>query len=58
MRDWKAIAKASGSTLTGKDLDAVAQPLATLEETFRPLAKDLSPDLEPSVEFRVEADVE
>jgi hypothetical protein len=58
MRDWKAIAKASGSTLTGKDLDALTQPLDALEETFRPLTKDLSPDLEPSVEFRMEADVE
>jgi hypothetical protein len=58
MRDWKAIAKASGSTLTGKDLDALALPLQTLEAAFRPLAKDLSPDLEPSVEFRMEADVE
>jgi hypothetical protein len=58
MRDWKAIAKASGSTLTGKDLDALVRPLEALEEAFRPLAKNLSPDLEPSVEFRMEADVE
>ena len=58
MRDWKAIAKASGSALTGKDLDALTIPLATLEETFRPLVKDLSSELEPSVEFRMEADAE
>jgi hypothetical protein len=58
MRDWKAIAKATGSPLTGTDLDAVTRPLEALEETFRPLAKDLSPNLEPSVEFRMEADVE
>jgi hypothetical protein len=58
MRDWKAIAKATGSPLTGADLDRVTLPLETLEETFRPLVKDLSPDLEPSVEFRMEADVE
>jgi hypothetical protein len=58
MRDWKAIAKAIGSPLTGKDLDALTLPLETLEGTFRPLAKDLSPDLEPSVEFRMEADFE
>jgi hypothetical protein len=55
MKDWKAIAKAGGSTLAGKDLDRLIQPLQTLEETFRPLTKDLSPDVEPSVEFRVEA---
>jgi hypothetical protein len=58
MRDWKAIAKASGSALTGKDLDALILPLEKLEEIFRPLTKDLSPDLEPAVEFRMEADVE
>jgi hypothetical protein len=58
MKDWKAIAKASGIALVGKDLDGLTQPLEALEETFRPLAKDLSPDLEPSVEFRVEAGIE
>jgi hypothetical protein len=55
MRDWKAVAKASGMALAGKDLDSVTQPLEALDAIFRPLAKDLSPDLEPSVEFRVEA---
>ena len=58
MRDWKTIAKATGCPLTGTDLDRLTLPLETLEETFRPLAKDLSPDLEPSVQFRMEADVE
>jgi hypothetical protein len=58
MRDWTAIAKARGSTLTGKDLDGVVRPLEALEAVFSPLTKDLSPDLEPSIEFRVEADVE
>jgi hypothetical protein len=58
MRDWKTIAKASGSTLSGKDLDSFALPLESLEAIFRPLARDLSPDLEPCTEFRVEADVE
>jgi hypothetical protein len=58
MRDWKSIAKASGSTLSGKDLDSIVSPLETLEGIFSPLTKDLSPDLEPSVEFRMERDVE
>jgi hypothetical protein len=58
MKDWKALANASGLALTGKDLDRITQPLETLEETFRPLAKNLSPDLEPAVEFRVEAGIE
>ena len=58
MKDWKAIAKAAGSPLTGKDLDRAIQPLEALEETFRPLVKDLTPNLEPCVEFRVEAGIE
>jgi hypothetical protein len=58
MKDWKAIAKASGTALAGKELDRLTQPLETLEATFRPLAKDLSPDLEPDVVFRVEAGIE
>jgi hypothetical protein len=58
MRDWKAIAKATGSTLTGKDLDRITKPLEALEETFRALAKNLPPELEPSLEFRVEAGIE
>jgi hypothetical protein len=55
MRDWKAIAKAGGIALSGKELDGVAQPLESLEEIFRPLVKDLSPELEPVLEFYVEA---
>ena len=58
MKDWKALAKASGSPLADKDLDRLTQPLETLEEIFRPLTNDLSPDLEPAVEFRVEAGIE
>ena len=58
MRDWKTIAKASGSALSGKELESVVLPMEVLEAAFRPLAKDLPPDLEPSTEFRVEADVE
>lgn len=58
MKDWKAIAKASGLTASGKDLESLTRPLEQLEETFRPLVRDLSPDLEPCVEFRVEASTE
>jgi hypothetical protein len=57
-RDWKAIAKASGIPLSGKELDGVAQPLESLEEAFRPLVKDLPPDLEPVLEMFVEVDFE
>jgi hypothetical protein len=58
MRDWKAMAKASGIPISGKQLDSVTQPLESLEEAFRPLAKDLPPDLEPVLEMFVEADFE
>ena len=58
MRDWKAMAKASGIPISGKQLDSVAQPLESLEEVFRPLVKDLPPDLEPVLEIFVEADFE
>lgn len=58
MRDWKAMAKASGMTISGKQMDSVTQPLESLEEIFRPLVKDLPPDLEPILEMFVEADFE
>jgi hypothetical protein len=56
MKDWRAIAKASGIEIPAKDLDRIAPPLDALEAAFRPLAKDLTPDVEPSVEFRMEED--
>jgi hypothetical protein len=58
MRDWKSMAKASGIPISGKQLDSVTQPLESLEEVFRPLARDLPPDLEPVLEMFVEADFE
>jgi hypothetical protein len=44
MRDWKAIAKASGI-----EIDSV-EPLEALEAAFRPLLKDLTPGVEPATE--------
>jgi hypothetical protein len=58
MRDWKAIAKASGCIVTGSELARITDPLETLEETFRRLSQDLSPDLEPSISFRIELGIE
>jgi hypothetical protein len=54
MRDWVNIAKANGLDLSARELDRIAEPLATLEETFRPLIKDLTPDAEPAFEFHME----
>lgn len=58
MRDWKAIAKASGVDLSGQELDRAVAQLAALEDVFRPLTKGLPPDLEPVLEFRAEAQFE
>ena len=52
MRDWRAIAKASGL-----EIDSV-EPLEVLEAAFRPLVKDLAPDVEPATELRLEEDGE
>jgi hypothetical protein len=51
MRDWRAIAKVSSPEIPAGELDRIAAPLQALEETFRPLVKDLPPDLEPCLEF-------
>jgi hypothetical protein len=52
MKDWRAIAKASGI-----ELDSV-EPLEALEAAFRPLVKDLTPGVEPATELRLEEDGE
>ncbi len=56
MTDWVTIAKAHGLDLSARELDRIAQPLAALEETFRPLISNLTPDIEPAFEFRMEED--
>ena len=48
MKDWKAVAQASGLGLSGEELERVTGPLAALEKTFRPLVEDLPPGLEPA----------
>ena len=52
MKDWKAIAKASGI-----EIDSV-EPLEALEAAFRPLVKDLAPGMEPATGLRLEEDGE
>jgi hypothetical protein len=37
-------------------LDRIAQPLASLEEAFRPLVKQLTPDLEPDMELHIDGE--
>ena len=56
--DWKSLATARGLSLGPKELESVVQPLDALEQTFRPLLRDLPPDLEPALVFRAEAEAE
>jgi len=53
LKDWQILAQAHGLKLSGRELDRIAEPLAALEETFRPLLEDLTPDLEPDTELRL-----
>ncbi|MGA2723047.1 MAG: hypothetical protein ABSG79_11620 [Bryobacteraceae bacterium] len=58
MKDWKAIAKASGLEVDAAQLNRIAEPLEALEAAFRPLANRLTPDVEPATGLRLEADGE
>lgn len=54
VKDWRAIATASGLDLPAGDLDRIVRPLDSLEETFRPLVRDLGPEDEPGFSFEPE----
>ena len=58
MKDWKAVARASGLGIPAQEIERIAGPLDVLEEAFRPLKDGLKPELEPSYEFRVEEENE
>lgn len=51
MKNWKAMAQARDLGIPGHDLERVLKPLESLEETFRPMVKDLTPDVEPVYRF-------
>jgi hypothetical protein len=53
MKNWAGIAQANGLTLSARELDAIVGSLTALEETFRPLVKQLTPDLEPDPELHL-----
>jgi|KBSMisStandDraft_5_1062788.scaffolds.fasta_scaffold5432990_1 hypothetical protein len=42
MKNWSAIAAASGIDLPPADLDRIVKPLDSLEQVFRPLADSLT----------------
>ena len=56
MKNWAGIAQANGLTLSARELDGIVGPLAALEETFRPLVKQLTPDAEPDLELHLAAE--
>jgi hypothetical protein len=58
MKDWKRIAEAHGLPLTAREMDRITPALNALEETFRPLLRELTPDLEPDVELHLAEDGE
>ena len=57
MKNWAGIAQANGLTLSARELDRLVGSLAALEETFRPLVKQLTPDLEPDLELHLSGEV-
>jgi len=58
MRDWKAMAAASGAGIPAEDVERVTKPLVGLEQTFRPLADSLTFDEEPATVFDGAEDTE
>ena len=54
MKNWEAIAQAHGLDLSARELERVAPPLDALEETFRPLVKQLTPEIEPAVALHLD----
>ena len=58
MKDWKKLAQTSGLDIPADEIDRVIGPLQSLEETFRPLVKDLPPELEPATGMHFEEDSE
>ena len=56
MKNWAGIAQANGLTLSARELDGIVGPLAALEETFRPLVKQLTPEVEPDLELHLSSE--
>jgi hypothetical protein len=48
------IAKAAGLDIPAKDVGRIAPSLNALDETFRPLVRNLTPEMEPALSFRAD----
>ena len=51
MKDWSALAAASGINIPSAEMERMLKPLQGLEESFRPLANSLTIADEPAVLF-------
>jgi hypothetical protein len=58
MRDWKAMAAATGAGIPAEDVERVTKPLVGLEQTFRQLANSLTFGEEPATAFDAAEDAE
>ena len=56
MKNWSALAAASGLDIPAADLERIGKPLDGLEQAFRPLADGLTFGDEPAVLFDAEGD--
>jgi hypothetical protein len=50
-KDWRQIARASGASIPGPDLERIAPVLDAMESAFRPLVKTLRWEDDPAVSF-------
>jgi hypothetical protein len=57
-KDWKLIVQASGLGISADQRERIAGALQSLDQTFRPLVKDLPPELEPATGMRLEEEGE
>jgi len=58
MKDWTALAAASGIDLPASDIERIVKPLQSLEEAFRPLANNLTIADEPATILSLEETTE
>ena len=49
MKDWTALAAASGIEIPPAEIARIVKPLESLEDAFRPLANSLTIDDEPAL---------
>jgi hypothetical protein len=58
MKNWTAIAAASGAAIPADQAERIARPLESLEASFRPLVRSLTFADEPATIFSAGEDAE